>query len=216
MRFGIGDGITMFGALLALLPSVRGSTGTAERHLLALPMPEVLSGDETETISEADGLEWPDDWDAVPGWRLAAEERALDIGLTLPAYRTRRDFEAMVALIDARLQVQDEAAAPPVEPVAAPVDPLPPLPAVEAASEFLEHLRAKGFGRYTNESLTEEYLRFCRAINRTPAPENFVRQKLRRMVGITSRMVDDRDDLGKRVRWTQWTVVPFSTEAVAA
>lgn len=218
MRIGFGDGITMFGALLALLPSVGGSTRTAE-PLPARPTPEVSFGDETET---GDGLKWPDDWDAVPSWRLEAEARANDAGLLIPPYRTRREYEAMVRHIEARLLVQSEVAAvtpPAPEPVTVVViaaDPLPALGASEAAAEFLAHLRAKGFGHYTNESLTEEYLRLCRANNRTPAPENFVRQKLRRMVGITSRMVDDRDELGKRVRWTQWTVVPFSSEKVAA
>lgn len=207
----------MFGALLALLPSVKGLTRSAE--LPASPTPEVSLGDETTTDGDADGLEWPDDCDAVPSWRLTAEELSAVTGLPLPNYRTKREYEAMLALIEERLQVQEkqpEPVAPPVIVEVSAVEPLAALPAAEAAAEFLDHLRGKGFGRYTNESLTEEYLRFCRANNRTPAPENFVRQKLRRMVGITSQMIDDRDDVGKRIRWTQWTVVPFSSEQVAA
>lgn len=209
----------MFGALLALLPSVRGLTRQAE--LPAPPAPEVSFGDEiTDIDGDDDGLKWPDDCDAVPSWRLTAEEISAATGLPLPNYRTKREYEAMLALIEARLQVQEEKQAEPVAPPAiveiAAIEPLAALPAAEAAAEFLDYLRGKGFGRYTNESLTEEYLRFCRANNRTPAPENFVRQKLRRMVGITSQMVDDRDDVGKRIRWTQWTVVPFSSEQVAA
>ena len=39
--------------------------------------------------------------------------------------------------------------------------------------------RAAGGGQFTNEELTESYLKFCRDAGRMPAPENFVRQFLR-------------------------------------
>ena len=39
---------------------------------------------------------WPDDADTVPAWRIEVERKADLRGLTIPPYRTRRQFEAAV------------------------------------------------------------------------------------------------------------------------
>lgn len=53
------------------------------------------SGTASDTSEDAG---WPDDPDEVPAWRLRAEAMARRYGYVLPGYRTRREFDAQVAL----------------------------------------------------------------------------------------------------------------------
>lgn len=194
-----GDGITIIGALTAFF----GAMGLRHQATLAVtPAPAVVSGDATD-------FSWPDDPDAVPNWRLAQERRAADIGATLPSYRTRRAYEAM-------LDSWVDRACPPVsQPVSVACEPLPALSTPAAASAFLSHMLEAGGGEFSNEALTESYLAFCHAANRAPSPENFVRQALRRMAGVSTRMVDGRGRDNKRMRYTLWTIAKDDNDAVA-
>jgi hypothetical protein len=37
-------------------------------------------------------LAWPEDWNVVPPWRLKQERRAVELGIRIPAYRTKQEF----------------------------------------------------------------------------------------------------------------------------
>ena len=192
-----GDGITIIGALTAFF----GAMGL--RHQAApvvTPMPAIVSGDAAD-------FTWPEDPDAVPGWRLAQERRASEIGATLPSYRTRRAYEAM-------LDSWVDRACPPVSQPSIVAELLPALSTSAAAAAFLSHMLEAGGGEFTNEALTESYLAFCHRQNRAPAPENFVRQALRRMIGVSTRMVDGRGRDNKRMRYTLWTIAKDDTLAL--
>lgn len=210
--FGSWDEIGIVGALVAIFGGVRGGPLLTPEIEPAIK-PGLVVGEECP-------LQWPDDPDLVPSWRLEAERRASSIGLTLPSYRTHRDYANQVASIRAALAAEEAADVPAPEPVPDPVpalalpvvtELLPALPAKNAAKQFLAAARAAGGGQFTNEELTESYLKFCRDAGRMPAPENFVRQFLRGMRGVTAEMMDTRDAAGKRTRWTRWTIHPEQT-----
>ncbi len=178
-----GDGITVIGALMSLIGRPRG---LASQSVTAESLPPAEQGSAAESSQE----EWPEDRDAVPGWRLRQEQRARDCGYDLPGYRTRAQFDSWVDACRARLDTK----------------PLPPLPPDQAALEFLAHLEGLGAGTYSSERLTEQYLDFWREQNREPAPENFMRQHLRRMTGRVSTTTTDGRCDGKRVRSIVWTI----------
>lgn len=199
-----GDGITIVGALFSMFGLSRGAQLP---FIEDAPLP-ALSWGETDD-AEPQGFEWPEDWDAVPGWRIAAEARAAEIGLQLPGYRTRREYEAARNRCLAAFE-------PPALPAAADPPPPPAPPVVEikpawtserTARAFLNHIMDNGGGQFTNEQLSERYLSFCRdVLSRHPAPENFVRQNLRTMRGVNVGQIDTRAENGRRIRPTLWTI----------
>lgn len=194
----LGDSFHIVGALFAMMGLSRGAEPPRESIQIDPPI-------------EEDGLPWPNDLDVVPQWRLDAEARAAAHGYVLPNYRTRREFEAAVEACRQRLE-------PPllaVEPVEIVLKPA--LSPESMARQFLYHIMDHGGGQYTNEQLTEHYFAFCRDVaQRHPAPENFMRQHLKRMRGVRVGAIETRAADGKRYRPTLWTIRARDDVKVAA
>jgi hypothetical protein len=140
---------------------------------------------------------WPVSLDEVPAWRLDDEWVAEGRGYKLPSYRTRREFEAMVARCEAALAVAG---------AAAPL--LDPLPANEAAVQFLAWLRTSGrTGTLSNEALSGLYTECCAAHNRAPTADNSLREALKRLPGVTKQQPNLKSD-GRRHRPIFWIISP--------
>lgn len=194
-----GDGITIIGAFFSIFGMSRGARLPVVEET---PLPALSWGDCDDDI-EPDGFEWPEDWDAVPSWRLAAESRAAEIGVHLPRYRTRREFEAARERCLAKLDGTGGSLPPP----APLIEIKPAFTSERTARAFVNHIMDSGGGQFSNEQLSERYLAFCRdVLHRHPAPENFVRQNLRKMRGVHVGQLDTRAEDGRRVRPTLWTI----------
>lgn len=138
---------------------------------------------------------WPEDPDIVPDWRLRAEERASKLGVRLPSYRTRRQFEALVARCEKRIRAQRK------------------VPPAEAASRFAAYLRSSSRVSYNNEELADAYTRFCDDAE-IEAPESFMRGQLKRLPGIRREIRPERRN-GRLVREAVWVIEPQPARRVA-
>lgn len=144
---------------------------------------DTARGDRLVGIQGGSAGRWPVNPDAVPDWRLRAEQRAATIGIAIPGYRTRRDFEAAVAACERTIRQQRKAR---------------PL---DAAKKFAAYLEA---GEYDNAQLADAYAAFCEAME-IEAPESFVRGRLKKLPGIRREIRSVRRD-GRLVREAIWTV----------
>lgn len=139
------------------------------------------------------GLLWPDDPDAVPVWRLERELWADRLGIRLPGYRTRREYEAAVQLL--------EDAIPDVSTLVSAA-----LPPDDAAREFLGWLRDDDrVGEYTAAELSALYAEHCADTGREPANTDHVKAALATLPGVY-REISDTKVSGKRVRAVRWVV----------
>lgn len=171
--------------------------------------------------------DWSDYMDAVPVWRLAQEAWAKAIGVELPDYRTRREFEEARAKCEAALVACQKFATQPAPAIAEtsttdePDDNSPIvvkariLPPKDAAELFLADLRAIGeTGPYDNDQMRTLYLEHCTRYDLEPAPENFMREALETMPGIWKKQFNNQCGVGgKRTRKFKWMI---STDERAA
>lgn len=149
------------------------------------------------------GSEYPDDLDAVPAWRQRQLDRAAAIGITLPRYDTRRQWEEQVELATARFLAAEKSSSA-VAPTQA--SRRPHLHGSEAARAFLMDLRVRGgAGTYTSEELKSAYTDHCQRCNREPTPDNILRPALLAEDGVRREIRDERVD-GKRRRVAVWTI----------
>ena len=147
------------------------------------------------------GENWPNNWpadpDLVPDWRVRQEARAKEIGLELPAYRTRRQWDETVAACTKPR----------------PCHPLPePLPALlpsQAAAGFLAWIRAEGrCGTYSHEAMTALYSEHCAASGYQPTHENFLRMALATYQGVSKVQIKAKHANGRRKRSYEWIISP--------
>lgn len=166
---------------------------------------------------------WPSDPDATPRWVELLDELSGLTGSPCPArtYRTRRQFEASVASIDAGLR-RIALPAPSVErDLAAEMGDLcneleagelpdrnPPLPGHEAAKGFLAWLRANGHaGEITADRLGDLYAEHCAEIGHVETHVREWRKHFKHLGGISRRQVNEPGVYGRH-RPTVWTIAP--------
>lgn len=181
----------------------------------------------------------PSDWtvfDEVPSWRLAQIAWANAIGVDLPDYRTKREFdeasercaralEYCAELFSGPEQIETEFQPP--EPVELPLEPAQSatgtsgtvgatyrlLPSADAAELFLNDLRALGeFGPHDDEQMRRLYAEHCARYDLKPSPENFLRGWLRQHPGVYKKQKAVNID-GKRPRKYFWMIAPTTNEA---
>lgn len=161
----------------------------------------------TELVSISDELRdepqyvWPEDPDEVPAWRVVQEQRAAMWGITLPPYRTRRQFELAIEVAETRAAIS-----------VMPEGPAPALAPSEAARRFLSSLQHDELvGEYTAPELSALYSQHCADDNLTPAPIDLVKGELVRLPGVHRKQADMRDPVtGKRQRPMMWFIAPLS------
>lgn len=158
-----------------------------------------------------DGLDWPADPYEVPAWRLAQEERAAARGYSLPPYRCRADYEAMLAPIVAVL----------TEPVhlfpevTKKVPKAKQLSPKEAAQKFFEDVTANGVVRYDNAQLDAAYRAHCAAHKLDAVHQNWLRAELAKLEGVTRiqpNIAAGRSSSGRRHRYRIWVLTPAKSE----
>ncbi len=130
---------------------------------------------------------WPDDAHGVPAWRLKAEARAAELGITLPAYRTRVEFDKAVAV--ARK-----------------------MPPTVAAGMFAEHVRGDRDVVYSHEQLADAYRAFCNETG-VECPENFFRAALKCVAGVSRSTRVTRHP--RRVREAVWIIAAANVTKVS-
>lgn len=145
---------------------------------------------------------WPDDIDAVPAWRIEVERKAEHRGLTIPSYRTRRQFEEAVEACAAALR----------EP--APRVILEPLAPAEAARTFLAWIRDQNrCGEFTDQKLKDAYAEHCFATNQTGVDDSQMRKHLIDLAGV-SKGLSEKKVSGRRHRPTVWKLGPSLSKIV--
>lgn len=145
---------------------------------------------------------WPDDPDEIPEWRLKAERRAAEIGVSLPGYRTRRQFDAAVAKCTAAIE---KSLALAVRTKLSPKD---------AAARFANHvLSLSQTAAFSSEELTTAYAEWMVSCN-VECSESHMRGKLKRVPAVTRETTDTRMKSGRRVREVRWVFRPPSMETV--
>lgn len=145
---------------------------------------------------------WPDAMDEVPAWRIEVERKAELRGLSIPPYRTRKQFEAAVEACAAALR----------EP--APRVILEPLAPAEAARQFLAWLRTTSrTGRYTDETLSEIYREHCLTVGRAESSHAHMRNHLATFAGVEKGQ-EKVEGAPKRKRITIWTIKPSLAKIV--
>lgn len=141
---------------------------------------------------------WPDDPDEVPDWIIAFETHRAAVGI-VPARvptRTRREYEAAIERIAAKVEHEDARIQHPA------------LPPADAAAEFLGALRAsERTGQYTSDELAAAYIGHCTATARRPCAEHLLRSELAKLDGVRSVQICKRIG-GKRHRPTMWYIAP--------
>ena len=103
---------------------------------------------------------WPDDPHEVPEWMARSIVWHEDRGKRPLGYRTKAEFDAMVARIAASEELDE---------IASRTAPKPKLSPDDAAIDFVGALRAaERTGQYLSDELTAAYLDHCTATNRRP------------------------------------------------
>lgn len=171
--------------------------------------------------SPADPCDWAEHMDDVPLWRHAQKAWAAALGVTLPDYRYRCEYE------DARVKCEAALAAcqpflsqPAPEPAPeapaladepdddAPIIMKPRiLPPKDAAELFLSDICAIGeTGPYDDAQLRQLYLEHCARYDLEPTPENMMRDELKTMPGIWKKQFNEQrgGSGGKRKRNFKW------------
>ena len=131
--------------------------------------------------------EWPADPHAVPDWRIRQERRAAQMGVTLPAYRTRAEFEAMVAVCDGRRFSRR-------------------LSPKDAALAFANHVASQSSGEtvtFSSDQLADAYAAWTVAED-VECSESHMRGKLKRLPNVARDTIDVRSETGRRVREVRW------------
>lgn len=152
-------------------------------------------------LSDEPQYVWPEDPDEVPAWRVVQEQRAAIWGITLPPYRTRRQFELAIEVAETRAAIS-----------VMPEGPAPALAPSEAARRFLSSIQHDEMvGEYTAPELSALYSQHCADHNLTPAHIDFVKCELALLPGVHRKQADKRDPVtGKRQRPMMWIISPLS------
>lgn len=169
--------------------------------------------------------DWSEYFDDVPHWRVAQQAWAGVLGVPVPDYRTRTEFEdakqkslAALALCE-RIRVDQANPSPatvdvsfqsqlrpdPIVPTETSV-PEPEFHSVpggprllkprDAAEAFLADLRAAGeTGPHDDARMSQLYAEHCARYDLCPTPENVMRAELKKMPGIWK----EREDKAKSV-----------------
>ena len=142
---------------------------------------------------------WPEDPDEVPTWRIAQEARAEMLGLGIPPYRTRRQFELAIELAEHKASIK-----------IAPIAPLAALSPSESARRFHAYLQhEEDVEEFTVPELSAKYSEFCEHENLTPSHLDFVKAELALRTGVHRRQIDKKDPTtGKRQRPMMWIIAP--------
>lgn len=133
---------------------------------------------------------WPSDPDEVPEWRLAAEARAAEIGLRLPAYRTRAQFEEARAACEARLHAGLRKAKP-----------------RDVARAFAARVRGDENVTFSNAQLADAFAAFC-VEAKMICSENFFRNELKRIPGCRKDVIVTTTP--RRSREVLWVIAPLT------
>lgn len=159
--------------------------------------PQRLAAWQHSAVDDDGYVVWPDDPDEVPAWRLEREAWASRAGITLPPYRTRREFQQHedMAAIDA---------APPAvvsNPVALSID--------DAATQFLEFMIVDDrTGEFSASEISAHYAEFCEHRRIAPCPVDQVKAALALMQPRVRRIKTDQRINGKRHRSIRWVIEP--------
>lgn len=152
---------------------------------------------------------WPDDPDEVPAWRLEleadADAKGIPHHIVMPSYRTRGEYDAMLAAVKARIE------RPTLTLVAETVR---PLTSEQSARAFITTLRRRNeIGEYTAAELDRTYLEWAeqRGPDEPPvATASMMKAALGKMAtdGVYRSARDTRKG-GKRVnRLVTWVILP--------
>ena len=180
--------------------------------------------------------DWSEFFDEVPRWRVAQQAWAGALGVPLPDYRTRSEFEAaqtksLAALeLCGQLTVEqvkqavtvDVAFHSAIEPDPAnepEAEPEPEFQSVpdgprllkprDAAETFLADLRELGeTGPHDDARMSQLYAEHCARYDLVPTPENTMRAQLKMMPGIWKQRADRAKSVtgSKRERKYVWMV----------
>mgnify|MGYP003322841072 FL=1 len=144
---------------------------------------------------------WPDDPDEVPAWRIEREAWALSIGVTLPSYRTKREW----------MQAEDLATMS-CSPLI--VTQIAPEESIEdVARAFLAHLRERNEGPMSAKRVTEVYSDWCEDTARAPRSVDQVKAVVALLPGVARSMADQRVN-NRRRRVVMWDFdAPYHQEA---
>lgn len=158
-----------------------------------------------------DGLpfgSYPNDPDAVPRWAIELAERNIGLGIDVPIYRTKREFDEAVERCRAMVEPppdEDVDDGPGTQSL------LPALSPHDAANGFVRFVVSGGSAvEMTSEELTVAYLEWCSDDGRAAAPENLVRDAMKGLPGVSSRQQSRGFDGKRRLRPTVWSFVPTS------
>jgi hypothetical protein len=173
----------------------------------AYSVPPVLAEDHGSSVAPvplglrhreyADGIapgEWPEDPYATPAWMEAVIDWHLDLGLKLPRYRCRHEFDEQLQ------RCRELAEAQPLKKA------LSPEVSAERFLGFLrEEMGSDGNLVLASSELTDFYHDFCADDRRHPSPENFLRAALKRLPGVECRQVRVPDAPGRK-RTFAWVI----------
>lgn len=185
--------------------------GGAVLDLSATVSPGTVISADGEFEADDDTRNWPVSMNEVPAWRLDDEWIAKGRGYKLPNYRTRAEYEAMVAKCAAALTCAESAA--PESQITALLDPLPPA---DAAQQFLSWLRRSGrTGTLSNETLSTLYAQCCTEHRRAQTADNSLREALKRLPGVTKSQPNLKSEGGRRYRPIFWIINASSISRVS-
>lgn len=178
----------------------RGRAGDGTGSMRVELMPSLASWDDEPPFRSVpcnDG-QWPEDPNEIPDWMARSIAWHQERGLRPLGYRTRAEFDALVAKI---------AAAEELDELASRTAPKPKLSPDEAAIDFVRALRAaERTGQYLSDDLTAAYLDHCTATNRRPTAENLLRAALKFIKGVRVEKINIEGP--KRHRPTVWIIEP--------
>lgn len=188
-----------------------------------MPAPTCVTIDGTVTPARYSGpCDWSDYLDEVPSWRIAQEAWANAIGVPLPDYRTRREFEEAKARCIAAIALCEQII---IEPERGAVVQFTPSDDVatddqtdlsiprrlkprDAAEAFLADLRELGeTGPHSDARMSQLYAEHCARYELEPTPENVMRAELKKMNGIWKEKEDKAKSITGSKRERRWVWV---------
>ena len=144
---------------------------------------------------------WPADPHEVPEWMAKSIAWHEANGMRPLCYRTRAEFDALVARLNAAEELDE---------IISRSAPKPKLSPEDAAIDFVGALRAaERTGQYLSDELSAAYLEHCAATNRRPTAENRLRKALKAIPGVRDEKINIEGP--RRYRPTVWIIEPLDT-----